>query len=1816
MTGEQRRPLLPLAVFLVLVLAVVAVGLPAAAATDSAAVAGTVDLPGNGTGDDPYRVSNASDLRELGDDPDANYTLVADIDAANTSAWNDGNGLAPIGNASTPFTGTLDGANHTITNLTINRSGTNNVGLFGVVGANGTVADVELANATVDGNDNTGVVAGRNAGTITGVRANGTVDGYRYIGGLVGDNSGDIVRSDASGTVDGYQYIGGLVGDNSGDIVRSDASGTVSGGTRIGGLVGQNAFGNITTSYATGNVSGNEWIGGLVGLNGGAGRIEKSYSTANASGDISVGGLVGWHLGDGLYGSSRSYINESYATGNVTASFGTVGGLIGENEGLVFDSYWNVQSTNQLITEARLGDRPAGLLTHELTGDEAARNLAGFDFDDTWTVGNTTGSYPSLVANPQRPEPRTNVTTDNLYAGGNGTAADPYRIATWHHLDNVRKNLDANFTLVADLNETTAGYDAVAGPNATRGIGFYPIGDTATPFVGTFDGDGHRIVGLTINASTKRSVGLYEHVGLFGRIGPDGTVRNVSLTAPYVTSSFGTVGGLVGHNGGTISNVSVRATVEDGGYVPFDTPDLRSMGGLAGTNNGTIEHVSVRAAVLGGRSVGGLVGATTDGSRIVNATVTGDAIGDDTVGGLVGQQTGTSGTTRLARSAANVTVDGNRRVGGLVGRQSGAAVVTESYARGRVFGSRAVGGLVGENVAGATVNASYATGNVSGYGPVGGLVGVHHGANATVANAYAIGTVSGDADVGGLVGERLENASVVDAYWDMSTTNRTHSAGGTGVISVELTGSGAPTNATGLDFETTWTVGGTEGAYPVLAANPQSPPPTADTTPLARYRFVAGNVTIPANVSSGDPIAVTVDVRNVGVAAANRTVAFAVDGATVSERRVPLDPDETAPVTVAYDVAPDTNRSAYRIAISTDLETDVRTVDVSDVNALSGTVTNRSGSPVEGATVTAVGFDESATTGPDGEYRLGLPSAVDAVDLRVTRADPNKLPIDTNTTVQLSGDTRQDVTVPADRQYEWRVPDVYRASVVRNDTLYVATETGLAAVDLDTGTERWVFEVEGVDRKKLPTGLARSNGTLYVTMSGAVYDSVHALNATTGAELWNVTRGQRYSAPVVANGTVHLGVKNNGAYQIALNATTGERLWRTRTALNVFERPVVVDGTVYVTAAAAFASPNVYALDARTGGERWNVSKDTFVKTVPAVTDDTLYFHTDGTVYALNATSGRQRWNGSAGDLDVYRIVSVTSERAYVEGRTPQGRTGVAALNATSGSLAWNRTVRFGAVSDGDSVYVDNATGVQAIDGTTGTVRWAVNASPTARPLAVRNGTVYVANGGPDVTIGEPSLSAVDAATGSVRWRFDLAGWTPEDIVAVQDGTVYVQSSGDLYALDPSDLGGSFPSLNESGPMETATVTVDQTVAVGERRSPARTVTVTESSLVSNVTFDDGVIGVVTVTEFAAPTPTVVDAAGSSVADARGIDQSRVSVVDVVDVTPTLRSGSRGPATLNVTVNDSLAGDGSELVLVHRTDEGWAPVATSEQGLGDGDVQLRATLDSFSLVAVASVESADSDGGSDGGTDGGDTGGSDGGTDGGSDGGTDGGDTGGSDGGDSDGSTDDGGTAEPATFDVSVSADGEPIQGEQVTVTGVVANDGGQNGTIEAVWSVDGQGVRSDELTLAPGETATLTFNRTFETAGEHTVSLSDRGAVTVSVQPPQTTTPAPTTTTSPPTTTSTAGPTTSTTRPPTTSAPTTGGPAQTTSERAPTTQGPTAPPATTSPPSAPSSTAPETATSTSSSGGSPGMTIPTALLVLVSTVLLAYRRRSREGPR
>lgn len=69
---------------------------------------GPAGMTGSGTAASPFLITNATQLQAMRQNLSAHYALANDIDASNTSGWNGGKGFAPVGNASTPFTGTFD----------------------------------------------------------------------------------------------------------------------------------------------------------------------------------------------------------------------------------------------------------------------------------------------------------------------------------------------------------------------------------------------------------------------------------------------------------------------------------------------------------------------------------------------------------------------------------------------------------------------------------------------------------------------------------------------------------------------------------------------------------------------------------------------------------------------------------------------------------------------------------------------------------------------------------------------------------------------------------------------------------------------------------------------------------------------------------------------------------------------------------------------------------------------------------------------------------------------------------------------------------------------------------------------------------------------------------------------------------------------------------------------------------------------------------------------------------------------------------------------------------------------------------------------------------------------------------------------------------------------------------------------------------------------------------------------------------------------------------------------------------------------------
>lgn len=345
------------------------------------------------------------------------YELVADIDFGSLVS---AKGWLPIGNSSNAFIGTFQGNLHTISNLYINRSDEDNVGLFGNVGAEGRIYQTRLHSVSVQGGSRVGGLAGYLAGTVNHSSVTGTVVGVASVGGLVGHNAGSVADSNSTADVTGTgerTYIGGLVGVNdSGTLDRVHASGEVDAEGLPGGLAGSNDNGTIIASHADGDVTGRCGAGGLVSWNNGT--ITASYASGNirsnrrcgcgglalfnggsitasyAAGDVicqgarysSSAGLVSDNIGRIISSYSTGEIVRPYTTGNFYAR-----GFVGSGDAsLVSASYWDTVASG--LTRSAGGE---GKTTAELQSPTGATGIYADWNSDWWDFGNS-GQYPVL----------------------------------------------------------------------------------------------------------------------------------------------------------------------------------------------------------------------------------------------------------------------------------------------------------------------------------------------------------------------------------------------------------------------------------------------------------------------------------------------------------------------------------------------------------------------------------------------------------------------------------------------------------------------------------------------------------------------------------------------------------------------------------------------------------------------------------------------------------------------------------------------------------------------------------------------------------------------------------------------------------------------------------------------------------------------------------------------------------------------------------------------------------------------------------------------------------------------------------------------------------------------------------------------------------------------------------------------------------------------------------------------------------------------------------------------------------------------------
>lgn len=316
---------------------------------------------GNGSLTNPYYITNADQLRAIGESTikdedsvveyglDKCYKLVTNIDLLDgyykTGFW------IPIGTGNANgFTGNFDGNGYTISNISVDKERFDselkkypdvtpgianyntfvNAGLFSKIGINGRVCNLKINNIIIHGvytNGYVGGVAGQNYGAIERTEVeNGHIDviAPAAIGGITAQNlaseitvSGDVVRNTAR--IDrcaAFITMGITKAETSEEQVVKGVSG------KVGGVAGINDGGIVIYSYSRGNVylntteGANIVYGGLVGEN----KV-KVFEKTNPK---------------YLYNYSGAHIKDSYSAvqlKNAADVKGTavIGGIIGTN---------------------------------------------------------------------------------------------------------------------------------------------------------------------------------------------------------------------------------------------------------------------------------------------------------------------------------------------------------------------------------------------------------------------------------------------------------------------------------------------------------------------------------------------------------------------------------------------------------------------------------------------------------------------------------------------------------------------------------------------------------------------------------------------------------------------------------------------------------------------------------------------------------------------------------------------------------------------------------------------------------------------------------------------------------------------------------------------------------------------------------------------------------------------------------------------------------------------------------------------------------------------------------------------------------------------------------------------------------------------------------------------------------------------------------------------------------------------------------------------------------------------------------------------
>lgn len=280
----------------------------------------------------------------------------------------------------------------------------------------------------------------------------------------------------------------------------------------------------------------------------------------------------------------------------------------------------------------------------------------------------------------------------------------------------------------------------------------------------------------------------------------------------------------------------------------------------------------------------------------------------------------------------------------------------------------------------------------------------------------------------------------------------------------------------------------------------------------------------------------------------------------------------------------------------------------------------------------------------------------------------------------------------------------------RGDGLRGDGPGGVLALDAGTGEQKWQYTVDG---HVMPTPVLH-DGRIHAATGDR---HLHVIDAETGEGLERVDVGavMSMSAPAAAEGMLYTGAFDGGPRVVGYDMDVRETAWTTelpevRSGLDDVP-PAVSEGIVVTTSHRDIVPAEqlehwAHALDAETGEVLWErrLGEGPFVPNnksgAPTIADGVVYVGspTTRTLYALDLRTGEERWTHGSGPVKAAPVVA----DEHVVYTTTQGEIG--ALDVGTGALAGARQLSEEPLAPAGPIVVDGVVLAPGQDGTVHTL--------------------------------------------------------------------------------------------------------------------------------------------------------------------------------------------------------------------------------------------------------------------------------------------------------------------------------------------------------------------------------------------------------------------------------------------------------------------------------------------------------------------------------